>query len=195
MENSVDNKKAENSFLPNEFKKIINLHSDDIAGYFQDAYYFQDVEEKINDKNMKSLALLKYGYHDLATEFRNSMLKYNIIHNEIAESVLDKIIKINIDYILHEKRRDGIEDLDSDDESDNDEELIDNNDIKKLSNNYLKEQKPKTNNDLKEQEPKTNNNIKELQPIIKNTNLTMISNILQQSINDNYKESLINDTL
>ena len=52
MENSVAIKKAEISFLLKEFKKLIELHSDKVAEYLKNEYYFQNTEEMVNDKDM-----------------------------------------------------------------------------------------------------------------------------------------------
>ena len=103
MENSVAIKKAEISLLLKEFKKLIELHSDKVAEYLKSEYYFQNTEKKINDEDMNSLSKLKYEYYDLANEFRNFVLQFNISHDDIQESVLDNIIKISIEYILHEQ--------------------------------------------------------------------------------------------
>ena len=94
-------------------------------------------------------------------------MEYNISHDEIKESILDHIIKIIPDYILHEQP------IDNEKETMNDEETIDN---AKSMDGKKTIDKEETINSLK-------------QPTI-----TMINNILKEpSINN--KELLISDTL
>ena len=134
MENSVDNKKAEISFLLKELKKLISKHSDEVSEYLKDEYYFQDTEDKIDDKKKISFSKLKYEYYDLAVEFRNFVLQYNISNDEIKESIVDNR-KTDPKYILHERpigdkkegKMDDEESIDSDD--DDNEEKMDENKI------------------------------------------------------------------
>ena len=75
MENSVDNKTAEISLLLKEFKEFISLHSDEVAEYFKNEYYFEGIENKINDNDYDDFEILKFEYYDLAKEFKNFVMK------------------------------------------------------------------------------------------------------------------------
>ena len=101
MENPDINKKAEISDLHKEFKDLITLHSNEISEHLKNEYYFSDLEETLNDEN--EFNTLKCSHYDLATEFRQFVIKYHIRHDEIKEPIIDNIIKISPHYILHEK--------------------------------------------------------------------------------------------
>ena len=104
MENSTIITKGEIAFLLKEFKKLIKLYSNKVEDYLKDAYYFQDIEEMINDKDMNMFNKLIFEYFNLAKEFRNFVLRYNISHDHVIESVLNDIVKRPIEYILHRKK-------------------------------------------------------------------------------------------
>ena len=104
MENSTIITKGEIAFLLKEFKKLIKLYSNKVEDYLKDAYYFQDIEEMINDKDMNMFNKLIFEYFNLAKEFRNFVLRYNISHDHVTESVLNDIVKRPIEYILHRKK-------------------------------------------------------------------------------------------
>ena len=117
--------KAEIKFLLKEFKKLIKIYNDKVEDYLKNKYYFQDVEEMINDEDMNRFSKIKFEYFNLAKEFTNFILRYNVSHYHIPESVLNDIIKRPIEYILH--RRQSEHDTDSDENKSEDEEIIDNN--------------------------------------------------------------------
>ena len=75
---------------------------------------------------MNSFSKLKYEYYDLANEFKKFVLQYSISHDDIQESILDNIIKISIEYILHEQPKGDYEESDSDDDDSDDDEPINN---------------------------------------------------------------------
>ena len=190
MENSVINKKAEISNLLKEFKELIDLHSDKISEYLKKEYYFSELEDILNDKDENDFNSLKFSHCDLATEFRQFIIKYDIRHDEIKESTLDKIIKISPHYILHEKPMN------------NSKEKPVNNDLKEeLINNTFKKQpiinifKKSIISNLKKQ-PKINNlkekinNLKK-RPITNNLKEKNI-NLKKQSIINNLKENFSN---
>ena len=79
----------------------------------------------INDDNMNRFTKLNLEYFNLAKEFRNFVLRYNVSHDHKAESVLNDIIKKPIEYILHRRSRDYHTDSETD--SDDDDEPYDNN--------------------------------------------------------------------
>ena len=80
------------------------MYSNKVEDYLKDAYYFQDIEEMINDKDMNMFNKLIFEYFNLAKEFRNFVLRYNISHDHVTESVLNDIVKRPIEYILHRKK-------------------------------------------------------------------------------------------
>ena len=167
MEKSVINKKAEISNLLKEFKELFDLHSDKISEYLKKEYYFSELEDMLNDKDENDFNSLKFSHCDLPTEFRQFIIKYDIRHDEIKESTLDKIIKVSPHYILHEKPM--------------------NNSKEKPVNNDLKEEP--INNDLKEE--LINNNFKK-QPIINIFKKSIISNLKKQPKINNLKEKINN---
>ena len=75
MENSLDNKKAEISFLLKECKEFISLHSDEVAEYLKNEYSFEGIENKLNDNDYDDFESLKFEYYDLAKEFKNFVMK------------------------------------------------------------------------------------------------------------------------
>ena len=213
MGNSVAIKKSEISFSLKEFKKLIELHSDKVAEYLKNEQYFQNTEEMINDKDMNSFSTLKYEYYDLANEFRKFVLPYNISHDDIQESILDNIIKISIEYFLHEQPKGDCEESDSDDGDSDDDEPINNEEPinnKETINNEetINNGKPINNEETTNNEQLMNNNLTMIINILKEPttnnkeylisdvlNKSMISNILNQSISNNLKEILINNIL
>ena len=128
MENSATIIKAEIVFLLKEFKKLIKIYNDKVEDYLKNKYYFQNTEEMINDNDVTMFSKLNLKYFNLAKEFINFVLRYNVSHDHITESVLNDITKRPIEYILH--RRQSNYDFDSDENDKEDEEIIDNS-IKK----------------------------------------------------------------
>ena len=174
MENSTTIVKDEIALLLQEFTILIKLCSDKVKDYLKDAYYFQDIKELINDKDMNMFNKVNFEYFNLAKEFRNFVLRYNVSHDHIRESVLNDIVKRPVEYILHRKQSEYDSESDSDDdESDDDKDnnsTIDNN-LQSMINNISEE---KT----------ISNNLKQL----------LIDNLLKQSIiNDVLKNSAINN--
>ena len=183
MENSTTIIKAETAFL---LKKLIKLYNDRVKDYLKDAYYFQNVQEMINDEDMNRFNKLHFEYFNLAREFRNFVLKYDIRHEHITGSVLNDIIKRPIEYILHRRQSDY--DTDSDKSDSEDEEIIDNKNEKTIIDNNLQSMI----NDISE-EKSISNNLKQL--LIDNLSKhTMINKILKDSTINN-KDSMINDIL
>ena len=151
MKNLITIIKGEIAFLPKEFKKLIKLYSDKVEDYLKDAYYFQDIEEMINDEDMNVFSKLNFEYFNLAEEFRNFILRYNINHDDITESALNDIIKRPIEYILHKRQSaydtdseetDSETDSEDEDKTDNnlkEQLMIDNNLQQSMINNILKD--------------------------------------------------------
>ena len=85
-------------------KKLIKLYSDKVEDYLKDVYYFQDIEEMTNDEDMNMFSKINFEYFNLGKEFRNFVLRYNISHDHITQSVLNDIVKRPIEYLLHRKK-------------------------------------------------------------------------------------------
>ena len=104
MENSVINKKAEILNLLNEFKKLIKLHSDKVSEYLKNEYYFQDLEQKLNDEDENDIEDLRNEHHNLGKEFRQFVIDYNIDHSLIKESTINIFLrKKQFNHILKAK--------------------------------------------------------------------------------------------
>ena len=121
MENSISIIKAEITFLLKEFKKLIKIYNDKIENYLKNKNYFENTEEIINNNEINNFNKINFEYFNLAKEFRNFVLRYNVTHEHISDSILNDIIKRPIEYILH--RRQSNYDTDSD-ESEREEEEI-----------------------------------------------------------------------
>ena len=67
----------------------------------------------INDDDMTMFSKINLEYFNLAKEFRNFVLRYNVSHKHMTESILNDILKRPIEYILH--RRQSNYDTDYDD--------------------------------------------------------------------------------
>ena len=192
MENSTTIIKVEIAFLLKELKKLIKLYSNKVDDYLKDVYYFQHIEEMINDEGMNRFSKLNLEYFYLAKEFRNFVLRYSVSHDHITESVLYDIVRRPIEYILHRRQSDYDTDSETDSDSE-DEEIIDNEEI---INNILQHL---INDNLKHQV----NNFLEKQSISNNLKQLLINNLLKRSIIDEIlkdstisnEESLINDIL
>ena len=160
MENSTSVIKAEIGFLLKEFKKLITIYND-----------------KINNFNK-----INFEYFNLTKEFRNFVLRYDISHEHISDSVLNDIIARPIEYILH--RRQSNYGTDSDESESEDEKISEEN----LIDNTFKQQI-----DDISQEKSISNNLKQL--LIENLlKQSEINKILKDSTINN-KESMINDIL
>ena len=178
IENSTTIRKAEIAFLLKEFKKLIKIYNDKVDDYLKNKYYFQNTKEIINDENVNRFSKINFEYFNLAKEFRSFILRHNVNHDHIAESVLNDIVKRPFVYILHGRQSNYK--TDSDESESEDEE--------KTINNTLKQQI-----DDISQEKSISNNLKQL----------LIDNLLKQpEINKifkdstrNNKESMINDIL
>ena len=135
---------------------------------------------------------INFEYFNLAKEFRNFVLRYNISHDHITELVLNGIVKRPIGYILYRKKND-YDETDSEDSDSEDEEIVNN---EKIINSILQHS---INDTLKHQI----NNILEDKAISNNLKQLLINNLLKQSIINeilkdstiNNKESLLNDIL
>ena len=176
MENSTTIIKAEIAFLLKEFKKLIKIYNDKVEYYFKNKHYFQNTEEIINDEDMNRFSKINFEYFNLAKEFRNFFLRYNVSHDHITESVFYDIIKRPIEYIL--QRRQSDYDTDSDEIDTEDEEIMDNNNQKTINNNLQL-----MINDISKENTISN----KLKPLL-------IDNLLKQSeINKILKGSTINN--
>ena len=58
----------------------------------------------INDEGMNMSSKISFKYYNLAKEFRNFVLRYNVSQDHITELVLNDIIKRPIEYILHRRQ-------------------------------------------------------------------------------------------
>ena len=137
MENSSTIIKAEIGFLLKEFKKLIKIYNDKIEDYFLKKDYFENTEEMIRNNDIIMFSKLNIEYFNLAKEFRNFVLRYDISHEHISDSVLNDIVKRPIEYILH--RRQSNYDTDSDESESEDEEIPEKNSIKQRIDNISKE--------------------------------------------------------
>ena len=86
---------------------------------------------------MNRFSKINFEYLNIAKEFRNFVLRYNVSHDHISESVLNDIVKRPIEYILHRRQSDYDTDSETDSDDDN-EKRIHNNE--KTINNTLKQQ-------------------------------------------------------
>ena len=137
MENSSTIIKAEIGFLLKEFKKLIKIYNDKIEDYFLKKDYFENTEEMISNNDIIMFSKLNIEYFNLTKEFRNFVLRYDISHEHISDSVLNDIVKRPIEYILH--RRQSNYDTDSDESESEDEEIPEKNSIKQRIDNISKE--------------------------------------------------------
>ena len=122
---------------------------------------------------------INFKYYNLAKEFRNFVLRYNVSHDHITESVLNDIIKRPIEYILHRRQSEYDSDIETDSDDGDDNEIIYNN-LQSIFNNISEEKSISSN--LKQL--LINNLLKQL----------IINKILKDSAINN-KESLTNDIL
>ena len=65
MEKAVNTKKTQILDLLKEFKELINLHNDKGSEYLKSEYYFQELEEKLNDNDENDLEDLKNEHYNL----------------------------------------------------------------------------------------------------------------------------------
>ena len=172
--------KGEIAFLLKEFKKLIKLYDDKVKDYLKNEYYFQDIEEIINDEDINRFTKINFEYFSLAKEFRNFVLRYNASHDHITESVLNDIAKRPIEYILHRRQSDYDTDSETDSDSE-DEEIIGNEEIMNIISQHL------INDTLKHQV----NNILEKQSISNNLKQLLINSLLKQSIINEILKDLI----
>ena len=130
MENSTTITKADITFLPKGFKKLIKIYNAKVQDYLKNKYYFQHIEEIINDTESNKFNKINIEYFNLAKELRNFVLRYNVKHDLISESVLNDVLKRPIEYILHRRQSDYDTDSnesDSEDEEISEEKTINNN--------------------------------------------------------------------
>ena len=132
----------------------------------------------INDKDMNMFSKLNIEYFNLVREFRNFVLRYNVSHDHITESVLNDIVKKPIEYILH--RRQSNYETESETDSHDDESDDDNNNLQLMINNISREKSISEN----------------LKQLFNNSLLkhTIINKILKDSSINN-KELLINNIM
>ena len=127
MENSTTIIRAEIGFLLKEFRKLIKIYNDKVKNYLKNKHNFQNTEEIISDEDTNTFCTITLEYFKLAKEFRNFVLKYNVSHEYISESILNDIIKSPTEYILHRRQSDY--DTDSDESESEDEEISEENSI------------------------------------------------------------------
>ena len=137
MENSTSIIKAEIGFLLKGFKKLIKIYNDKIKDYLKNKDYFENTEEMINNDDIIMSSNLNIEYFNLAKEFRNFVLRYDISHEHISDSVLNDIVKRPIEFILH--RRQSNYDTDSDESESENEEKLFNNTFKQQIDDISKE--------------------------------------------------------
>ena len=124
----------------------------------------------INNDEINNFNKINFEYFNLAKGFKNFVLRYDISHEHISDSVLNDIVKRLIEYILH--RRQSNYDTDSDESESEDEEISGEISI----DNTFKKQI-----DDISQEKSNSNNLKQL----------LIDNLLKQSeINKIFKDSI-----
>ena len=78
MENQVINKKVEIADILKVFKELISLHSDKIKDLPSYEYYFQNIEEDIEDEDENDLDYLENLHFNLVEQFKNFFIEYNI---------------------------------------------------------------------------------------------------------------------
>ena len=123
----------------------------------------------INNDDIIMFSKLNIEYFNLAKEFRNFVLRYDISHEHISDSVLNDTVKRPIEYFLH--RRQSNYDTDSDESEIEDEEKSFNNTFKQQIDDISKEKS-------------ISSSLKQL----------LIDNLLKQSeINKILKDSTINN--
>ena len=93
MENLVIKKKAEILDLLTEFKQLIKLHNSKVSEYLKNEYYFQDLEQKLDDKEESDIEDLRKEHYDLGKEFREIIIKYNIDRSLIKESTINTFLR------------------------------------------------------------------------------------------------------
>ena len=106
---------------------MIKIYNDKIEDYLKNKYYFQYAEEIINNTEINNFNKINFEYFNLAKEFRNFVLRYDISHEHISDSVLNDIVKRPIEYILH--RRQSNYDTYSDERESENEEILEENSI------------------------------------------------------------------
>ena len=75
MENTVINKKAEIANTLKIFTELISLHSDKIKNLSSYEYYFQDIEEDIEDEDENDLDYLVTLHFNLFEQFKNFLIE------------------------------------------------------------------------------------------------------------------------
>ena len=134
MKNLTSIIKAEIGFLIKEFKKLIKIYNDKIENYLKHKDYFENTEEMINNDGIINFNKINFKYSNLAKEFRNFILRYDISHEHISDSVLNDIVKRPIEFILH--RRHSNYHTDSDESESEDEKISEEESF----NNIFKQQ-------------------------------------------------------
>ena len=65
-----------------EFKRLTKLYNKTVEDYLKNDYYFQNIEEMIDDNNMNIFSKLNIQYFELAKEFRQFVLRYDVRHKK-----------------------------------------------------------------------------------------------------------------
>ena len=91
MEKAINRKKTKISDLIAEYKKLVNIHSDQVSEYLKNEFYFKQMEEDFND--MDDFEELKQFYFDLGVELRQFVVEYNINHDLIKEKTINNFLK------------------------------------------------------------------------------------------------------
>ena len=78
MENKTIDKKAKTANKLKIFKELIDLHSDKIRDLSSYEYYFQNIEEDIEDDDENDLDYLQNLHFNLAQQLENVFAEYEI---------------------------------------------------------------------------------------------------------------------
>ena len=78
MKNEIMNEKVKIADILKIFKKLISLHGDKIKDLSSYEYYFEDIEEDIEDEDENDLDYLKTLHFNLVQQFGNFLIEYNI---------------------------------------------------------------------------------------------------------------------
>ena len=96
METKIMDEKAKIAYTHKIFKELISLYSDKIRDLSSYDYYFQDIEEDIEDDDEKDLDYLETLHINIAEQFRNFHIEYNI--NQVPKDqqpIINNLEKIN----------------------------------------------------------------------------------------------------
>ena len=75
MENKIMDEKSKTADIHKIFKELISLHSDKLKDLLSYEYYFQDIEEDIDDEDENDLDYLKTLLVNLVEELKNFLFE------------------------------------------------------------------------------------------------------------------------